>query len=373
MNIIIFFSIGIIVGVLLYLHYTTPDPTPSPKSDPTPDPTPSPKSDPTPSPTPSPKSDPTPSPKSDPVQCNDNEELINNACQCKLGYEYSNNKCIPLTLALYGHYNNPILGIDLNEVPCIFDKTGFFYGTKNIKQIDVFDGCIDFRSMMCCDKNGMVYYIKQLKFDPNQLEWETFNVKEKSYCQIGYNYTRMVVTLSGNIFSNEKKIASLNLKNETVVAFSTTFSKETQIIFTSEGHVYISVDSGTTWTLDKTIFKLKNHQIKNSMNHNGKNFYLLSDMKLYILTIESGSVVYKQIFKDFEIMCFDVYGTEIVSFYGKSANSDKKILCLNNGMEFNTNHIILNDVPELVDIKQCTYGLFLATTSEVYKCNFSIV
>lgn len=304
--------------------------------------------------------------------CTDpNEEQINKECQCKLGYEYSSDKkCVPLSLTLYGHYNNPILGFDIAvNFPFIFDDSGIFRGTTNIKKIDIFDGFVNSDSIICCDKNGKVYHLQSL----SQLDnWNTFDAKEKGYCRICYGGDiRMIATLSGNIFKNEKKITSLNLnKDETVVAFLiSTFAGTQQIIFTSEGRVYISVNSGDTWSFDNTRFKLQHHQLKISLSYATNHFYLLSDMKLYKVTIES-EVVYTPVMTDFEITCFDVFGQDTIHFYGsRKDNKDVKIMCLSNRGIILTKPDITGDI---VDIKQYNIGLYVSTSSDVYKYDFDM-
>ena len=316
-----------------------------------------------------------PSRPSRPTCTDPNEEQVDGGCECKLGYEYaSDKKCRPLSLTKYGHYNNPILGYGMYNF--MFDNSGVFRGTTNIKKIDIFDGYVH-EALICCDKDGIVYYLQQLYNDSDN--WKTFNAGEKAYCRIGGDggKIRMAVTLSGKIFKNENKVTSLPLsEGETVVAFSTlSFFAIQQIIFTSKGNVYISLNSGDTWTRDNTVFILKNHQLKISLNYNVKHFYLLSDMKLYKVAIDSGTVVYTPVMTDFEISCFDIYGPEIVHFYGSNKdNKTNKFISLYNWVN-NTNiqNIVLTDVPyTIVDIKQLPFGLYVSTTTgDVYMYNFN--
>ena len=300
--------------------------------------------------------------------CNRNEERVNNECQCVKGYDrYGNNKCVPsLTISLYGHYSNPIFGYDYGAIePLMFDDTGVFYNGKNVKQIAIFDGYVGTGHLICCDINGKVYYTNLYPL-PLQLDWKTFDVKEKAYCR--FNYFNMVVTLTGNIFKNEQKITSLSLnKDEKIVDFSTSFIDQYQVIFTSEGRVYISIDNGDTWTLDKTIFKLKKHQLKCSILA-VTDFYLISDMKLYKLAIDSGIAVYTQIMTDFKMISFDIYGQSILNF------CTDKIISMNNWVDYPSiaNFVLTNNIPDnILDIKQYYSGLFISTTSgDVYKCNY---
>ena len=325
-----------------------------------------------------------PSRPSRPICTDPNEEQVDGGCECKLGYEYaSDKKCRPLSLTKYGHYNNPILGGSMvgkmtdgsyGFYILMFDNSGVFRGTTNIKQIDIFDGYVN-DSLICCDKDGIVYYL-----DNDSDNWKTFNAGEKAYCRVSYGgKIRMAVTLSGKIFKNENKVSSLPLsKGETVVAFSILPFGDPiqQIIFTSKGNVYFSLNSGDTWTRDKREFILKNHQLKISLNYNVKHFYLLSDMKLYKVVIDSDTAVtYTPILTDFEISCFDIYGQEIVHFYGSNKdNNTNKFMCLYNWVN-NTSvqNIVLTNVPyTIVDIKQLPLGLYVSTTTgDVYMYNFT--
>ena len=100
-------------------------------------------------------------------------------------------------------------------------------------------------------------------------------------------------------------------------------------------------------------------------------------MKLYKVAIDSGIVVYTPVMTDFEISCFDIYGQEIVHFYGANKdNKTNKFISLYNWVN-NTSiqNIVLTDVPyTIVDIKQLPLGLYVSTMSgDVYTYNFNEV
>ena len=99
-------------------------------------------------------------------------------------------------------------------------------------------------------------------------------------------------------------------------------------------------------------------------------------MKLYKVVIDSDTAVtYTPILTDFEISCFDIYGQEIVHFYGSNKdNKTNKFMCLYNWVNHtNIQNIVLTNVPyTIVDIKQLPLGLYVSTTTgDVYMYNFT--
>jgi len=166
---------------------------------------------------------------------------------------------------------------------------------------------------MLCDTKGMIYLNQQL--DKDKDNWTTFDAKEKSYCGFSESCKiRMVVTLTGNIYKNEKFITKLPLSSEYIIGISVDFSGDNQIIITSNANIYTSINGGNNWNLGGTSSQLSYLLIplislKTSTRFKS-DFYILSVEHLMKLNIrENGAIQIEEMPNKNNIISFDIGGS----------------------------------------------------------------
>ena len=289
------------------------------------------------------------------MTCGENEIMVQNKCECKIQFLRDENlKCLPNFILEAKFPNGHLYDFD----PIIIKGLGFIYVNEKglyleeslIKGLETFSCSSSDSSVMLSDAKGIIYMNQQL--DKNN--WTTFDAKEKSYCGFSASYgIRMVVTLSGTVYKNEKIITKLPLSSEHIIGISVDFSGDYQIIITSNANIYTSINGGDHWQLGGTSSQLSQlliplKTLKTSSNFKS-DFYVLSVEHLIKLHIkENGSIEILEIPNKNNIISFDIVSSDNVVCLGD--NKIYRYFCIENVMldmhidvPFNLDKILYND------------------------------
>ena len=289
------------------------------------------------------------------MTCGENEIMVQNKCECKIQFLRDENlKCLPNFILEAKFPNGHLYDFD----PIIIKGLGFIYVNEKglyleeslIKGLETFSCSSSDSSVMLSDAKGIIYMNQQL--DKNN--WTTFDAKEKSYCGFSASYgIRMVVTLSGTVYKNEKIITKLPLSSEHIIGISVDFSGDYQIIITSNANIYTSINGGDHWQLGGTSSQLSQlliplKTLKTSSNFKS-DFYVLSVEHLIKLHIkENGSIEILEIPNKNNIISFDIVSPDNVVCLGD--NKIYRYFCIENVMldmhidvPFNLDKILYNE------------------------------
>ena len=274
--------------------------------------------------------------------CGENEILVQNKCECKDGFQRDkNNRCLSEFTLVAKFPNGKIYDFDpiiIKGLGIIYvNERGLYLGESLIKGLETFSYSSSGSSIMLCDAKGIIYFNQQLDKD----KWTTFDAKEKSYCGFSPSYKiRMIVTLSGIVYKNEKIITKLPLSSEHIIGISVDFSGDYQIIITSNANIYTSIDGGEHWQLggissqlSQLLIPLKTLKTSSKFK---SDFYILSVEHLIKLHIkENGAIQIEEIPNKNNIISFDIISPDHLVCLG----NNKIYLCINNVMFY------LYDVP----------------------------
>ena len=276
------------------------------------------------------------------LKCNGNEIMVQNKCECKDGFQRDkNNRCLPEFTLVAKFTNGQIYDFDpiiIKGVGIIYvNERGLYLEESLIKGLETFSYSSSGSSIMLCDSKGIIYFNQQLDKD----KWTTFDAKEKSYCGFSPSYKiRMIVTLSGIVYKNEKIITKLPLSSEHIIGISVDFSGDYQIIITSNANIYTSINGGEHWQLggissqlSQLLIPLKTLKTSSKFK---SDFYVLSVEHLIKLHIkENGAIQIEEIPNKNNIISFDIISPDRLVCLG----NNKIYLCINNVMFY------LSDVP----------------------------
>jgi hypothetical protein len=292
------------------------------------------------------------------MTCGENEIMVQNKCECKINFARDeNNRCLPnfvlVAKFLFGHIYDfdPII---IKGLGIIYVNGGGLYMEDSlIKGLETFSCSSSDSSVMLSDTKGIIYLNQQLDKD----KWTTFDAKEKSYCGFSQSYKiRMVVTLSGIVYKNEKIITKLPLSNEHIIGISVDFSGDYQIIITSNANIYTSIDGGDHWQMGGTSSQLSQlliplKTLKTSSNFKS-DFYVLSVEHLIKLHIkEDGFIEIEEIPNKNNIISFDIISPDHLICLG-----DNKIyICIQNVM-FDSHVDVPFDLDKILYNKGDTYA-----------------
>jgi hypothetical protein len=300
------------------------------------------------------------------VTCSDNEIMVQNKCECKDGFtrDVTTKKCISNQKSTCG--DNEIMvqnkceckddyQRDVTTQTCSKKWTLVTnYRTQHIS--DTKPIVIKELGIIYVDEEGLCLGKDGLCVGKSWISEGTFSCSNSTSVMCGFSQslkTRMVVTLSGIVYKNEKMINTLPLSSEHIIGISVDFSGDYQMIITSNANVYTSVDGGNHWQLGGSSSQLSQlllplKSLKTSSNFKS-DFYVLSVEHLIRLHIkENGAIQIDEIPNKNDIIFFDIISPDSLLCLGDNKiyrldDKDMIDLHIDVPIDLGLNRILYND------------------------------